>query len=109
MLAVSTFDRLFGDNFYRDFSISYTEEKEGVITLSVDMPGVKKEGLTVAVDRGILSVIGERRDRSQKYSKRWRLGEDADIETASASLEDGVLTLRIPRKTGQLARKIPIS
>jgi len=109
MLAINTFDRLFNDSFYRDFASGYTEEKEGVITLAVDMPGVKKEGLTVTVDRGILSVTGERRDRSQRYSKRWRLGDDVDIDAASANLEDGVLTLRIPRKTGQLARTIPIN
>lgn len=95
--------------FDRTYSSSLISERDGVITLSIDMPGVKKEDLTLMVDRGILSVTGERKNRDYKYSRRWRLADDMDPTAITAALEDGVLTVTIPRKTDQLARKIPIN
>ncbi len=79
--------------------------------VSVELPGVKVEDIDIAVADGILSIKGEKRSereekgRSYYFSERsygafqraFRLPSDADVDGITASSDEGVLTIRIPR------------
>ncbi|XP_027358979.1 16.9 kDa class I heat shock protein 3-like [Abrus precatorius] len=77
-----------------------------------DLPGVKKEDLKVQVeDNKILQISGERvkekEDQNDKwhrverqcgsFKRRFRLPEDANSEQIGCTLENGVLTVTVPK------------
>ncbi|KAL2335003.1 hypothetical protein Fmac_016216 [Flemingia macrophylla] len=77
-----------------------------------DLPGVRKEDLKVEVEENkILQISGERvkekEDRNDKWHRverqtgsflrRFRLPEDANADQITCKLENGVLTVNVPK------------
>jgi HSP20 family molecular chaperone IbpA len=91
------------------------------ITVQADMPGVSKERLEIHIDNDTLSIEG-RADiampedmealyadiRSTHYQRSFSLSRELDGDKADASLKDGVLTLRIPKREQFQPRKIEV-
>ncbi|KAJ9548457.1 hypothetical protein OSB04_021000 [Centaurea solstitialis] len=78
-----------------------------------DLPGIKKEEVKVEVeDDRILQISGERNvekedkndtwhrvERSSgKFTRRFRLPENAKLNEVKASMENGVLTITVPKE-----------
>eukprot|EP00904_Undaria_pinnatifida_P009083 jgi/Undpi1/5304/HiC_scaffold_2.g00585.m1 len=101
--------------------------------LTADLPGVRKDDITVDVDResGVLTVSGERKSHREekneggeegggrkyhfversygKTTRSIRLPETADVSKANAEYNSGVLTLAFPKKeVPATARRITI-
>ncbi len=87
-------------------------EKEGVYTLEVELPGVKKDQVEVNVEQNVLSVKGTRSCCSEcgdvTYSRSFRISSDIDSDSIEASMEDGVLKLTLTKKKSAEARKLSI-
>ncbi|MGH8550062.1 MAG: Hsp20/alpha crystallin family protein [Methylococcales bacterium] len=96
-------------------------EDEGGITVQTDMPGVSKERLSVHVDRDALAVEGTTEIqvpegmqsvyadiRSTHYRRSFSLSSELDGDEAEATLKDGILTLRIPKRAQYQPRKIEV-
>ncbi|TVU37390.1 hypothetical protein EJB05_10702, partial [Eragrostis curvula] len=81
-----------------------------------DLPGVKKEEVKVEVEDGGVLVISGQRSRekedkgdrwhrversSGRFERRFRLPEDAKVEQVKAGLENGVLTVTVPKAEGK--------
>jgi HSP20 family protein len=77
-----------------------------------DLPGVKKEEVKVEVEDGnVLVISGERTKEKEdkndkwhrverssgKFVRRFRLPENAKVEEVKAGMEDGVLTVTVPK------------
>jgi HSP20 family protein len=83
-------------------------EDDKAYTVSVDVPGLKPEDMTVNVDdtTNVLHLKGERKYTSpdgKTYSERsfsysMTLGDNVEGEKLTANLEHGVLTLTAPKK-----------
>jgi len=71
--------------------------------LVAEMPGISKEGIDIKVtpERAEICVTGKEKSKEMHYSQLCRavnFDEDVILEKAKASLKDGVLELRIPKK-----------
>ncbi|PHU10500.1 18.5 kDa class I heat shock protein [Capsicum chinense] len=79
----------------------------------VDVPGIKKEEVKVEVEEGrILQISGERsREQEEKndqwhrmerssgkFLRRFRLPENTKMGAIKAAMEDGVLTVTVPKE-----------
>jgi HSP20 family molecular chaperone IbpA len=97
-------------------------EDAGGITLYADLPGVPKENLTLHLERDNLTIEGRvaldmpqemQSDFAEVASGRFRrvfaLSKELDGEQTSAELNNGVLTLRIPKAQHAQPRRIAIT
>jgi HSP20 family protein len=96
---------------------------EGGYTIRFDVPGVSKDAIDINVDDRVLTVSGERTDTTEndekknvyrretfygRFSRAFRLPEDADVENVKASYVDGVLEVRVPKSAQAQPRRIEI-
>ena len=97
---------LAGDTFKIDIQDNDTE-----YTIEAELPGVKKEDVEITLNDGRLNLsvkieeVSENKSkkyihRERKYAQMSRsiLLADADDEGIKAKLEEGVLTIQVPKK-----------
>ena len=102
-------------------AVDIFEDADG-ITLVADMPGVSRDRLNVEVDKDMLLVEGDARIdtpdnmealyadvRSTHYRRSFALSSELETREIAASLKDGVLNLRIPRRAEVRPRKIEVN
>jgi HSP20 family protein len=96
------------------------DEKSYIVT--VELPGVKKDDVTVEIQDDVLTIRGEKKsereekkDRSHwvertygSFSRAFTLPPTAVTESLKANFSDGVLTVEIPKKEAAKARQISI-
>jgi HSP20 family molecular chaperone IbpA len=97
-------------------------ETEDGLTLVMEMPGVARDGLDVSLEDGLLKVEG-RLDSSKyqglapvyteynvgHYARSFTLSDKVDQDNIGAKLEDGVLTLTLPKAPAARPRRIAVS
>ncbi|KAL2939440.1 17.6 kDa class I heat shock protein 3 [Bienertia sinuspersici] len=91
--------------------IDWRETPEAHV-FKADLPGVKKEEVKVEVEDGkVLQISGERsREQEEKsdtwhrverssgkFQRRFKLPESAKVEEVKANMENGVLTVTVPK------------
>jgi HSP20 family protein len=115
--AFRPFYGLFGDAFSL---LADLEETDDAYVIEVEVPGVKREDVSVELSGRRLVVTGERKDRERSGVLRRRtrsvgrfhhevvLPGDVDGEGVSASLEEGVLTVRVPKVAAERPRRIEV-
>jgi HSP20 family protein len=100
--------------------VNIYEDAEG-ITVEADMPGVSRDRLQLRVDKNQLLVEGDVQFtmpegmealyadvRATRFSRSFTLSRELDTDNIDASLKDGVLRLRIPKRAEVLPRKIEV-
>jgi HSP20 family protein len=97
------------------------EETADAYLVELELPGVKRDDVSVEFGGGELSVTGELKERERvgflrtrtrsvgRFHYRVSLPTDVEQDQVTASLSDGVLTVRIPKNEQSRPRKIPIS
>ena len=95
-------------------------ENNDSILIQADMPGVKKEDLSVTVENGVISLSGLRQFKScgttrfeefapGQYQRDFTLPKSIDTTKITAKLRDGVLLLNLPKAEAVKSRVIEIS
>ena len=96
-------------------------ETEGALCVVMEMPGVEKNRLNVALENDVLRVDGQIDFANYEnmepvyteynvghYARSFTLSNKIDQEKISAQLEDGVLTLTLPKAKQAQPRRISI-
>jgi HSP20 family protein len=96
-------------------------ETETAYVVELEVPGVKRDDLSIEVEDGKLAVTGEfketenggqlrsRSRRTGRFAYRTRLPRGTDADQVSAALADGVLTLTVPKPETAAPRRVEIS
>ena len=98
------------------------EEHEDRFELQADLPGVKKDEVSVTVENGALAIKGERKRSSDQetnatrrservygaFSRSFRLGEQIVADEITANYRDGVLTVGVPKVEVARPRSIKV-
>jgi HSP20 family molecular chaperone IbpA len=82
-----------------------TIDEEGI---KIELPGVKAADVDVTVEGRILKVSGKSR-HGKEFSYSYSLKSAVDDSGISAKIEDGLLSIALPKKKESFARKIHIS
>jgi HSP20 family protein len=77
-------------------SCAYAQD-ETSFTLSLDMPGIAKEQLSIAIE-GAVVRIASKEGAARRYNAAYELPQDIDTALSEAKLENGVLTLKLGKK-----------
>ncbi|TAG25516.1 MAG: Hsp20/alpha crystallin family protein [Burkholderiales bacterium] len=72
------------------------ESDDASITLSLDVPGLSKEQLTIGIE-GRIVRIASKDDAPRSFKATYKLGSDVDAAQSEAKLENGVLTLKFTK------------
>ena len=96
------------------------EDADG-ITLIADIPGVNKERLNLKVEKDSLTVEGEAKIdlpeglealhadvRATRYRRSFTLSSELESDAIEASLKDGLLRIRIPKRAEVKPRRIEV-
>ena len=90
-------------------------------TLEVEMPGVTKENLEMWVENNELTILGRRsmpavegtllhrESRSENFRRAFELDPSIDAGKISAKIEQGVVTLTLPKAEQVKPRKIAVA
>lgn len=98
------------------------EETEDAYCISADVPGIKPEDIDITLEKGVLTLQGERQaehsadergvrhvERSSgRFIRRFSLPDSVDADNVEASVEQGVLRLTINKKAESQPRKIAV-
>ena len=108
---------LFGEGFA---PLADVEETDDAFVVELDLAGVKKDDVDIELSGRRLVVSGERKERERIgiLRKRTRtvgqfryevvLPADLDEEGVSAALDEGVLSIRVPKAPGARPRRIAV-
>lgn len=106
-----------------DMRVDVTEAN-GAYKVRADIPGVKKEDISVRIDGNIIQIDAQARKQKELHGdgakvlrhERWdgavsrtfSVTQDVDDTKATAKYEDGVLILELPKKASSATKRIAI-
>ncbi len=102
-------------------AVDILEEKDRFV-VRADLPGVDPADIEVNMERGILSVSGERRNEERsdiagvaryervvgRFLRRFALPDTADADAISAKCANGILEILIPKQAAVQPRRITV-
>lgn len=94
-------------------------ETEGSYELDIDLPGFKRDEITVEVKNGCLNISAakglDKEDKDGKYirqeryagscSRSFYIGNEVDPAAVTAKFENGILQISVPKASRQLPAK----
>jgi HSP20 family protein len=99
-------------------------EDETSFVVQAELPGTKPEDVHVEVERGVLTIRGERRFSSDEnvqkqyrrveryygaFERSFSLPSEVDADSVNAQLTNGVLEVRIPKKTAPSPKRVTVT
>ncbi len=99
-------------------SVDIYENSEEILFYA-DLPGVKKENITIDLDNGQLTLIGNRYMEQEKdmyleefgaaqYRRVFSVPQGIDLAKVDAELNEGVLKLHLPKSEAVKPRRVEV-
>jgi HSP20 family protein len=101
--------------------VDVRDDKDAVV-LSAEIPGVEKDGVTVEVNDGVLTLSGSKKQASEsnengayrservygEFKRSFVLPDTVDVERIDAQFRNGVLSISLPKKPEAAPKQIAI-
>ena len=98
-------------------------EEDNRYVIFADVPGIDPKEIEISMDKGVLTIHGERKTESKtentkvtrvernygSFKRSFSLPDSVDAETITAAGKHGVLEISIPKKPQAAPRKIEIT
>lgn len=97
-------------------------ESQNAFMVKMDMPGVGKDNVTIKLENNVLEVEGAINPKTYAnlrplyteynighYTRKFQFSNDLDREQISAKMEDGVLTLTLPKRPEVAPKQIHVN
>ena len=97
-------------------------ETSGAFVLTAEVPGLSREQIEIHAEESRIVIRGDRSvgpvpceqyhrvERGHgRFSRAFTLPEPVDVESVSADLKDGLLTVTIPKAGGRGSRRIDVT
>ena len=92
------FERFVNDAFFGNPAPRFqVEQDDKAWTVTLDLPGVAKEDLAIAIEGSIVR-IETRKEAKRQVKAAYELPQDIDAQASGAKLENGVLTLTLAKQ-----------
>jgi HSP20 family protein len=102
-------------------AVDIIEEKDRFV-LRADLPGVSANDIDISMDKGLLTIAGERRQEKSeqaeglhrveratgRFYRRFSLPETVDADGIAAKSVNGILEVAIPKQPQVQARRISV-
>jgi len=96
-----------------------TREGEFAYHIDIDLPGMNKNDISIDIDENSLIISGERKIKEEvkeedyhkietsfgKFERVFSLPKNIDVENITASSQDGVLEVVIPKQEKMITKK----
>ncbi len=126
------FERFFDDGFDRLLAPAAeglrspaldVAESDQAYTVKIDLPGVGKEDVKIAIDGRRVTVEAQTRKADEKkegdrivyrerslasYSRRFNLAQEVDQAESAAQMDQGVLTLTLAKRRANAATQLTV-
>ena len=97
-------------------------ENDNAFTLLADIPGVDPKDIEISMEKGVLTIKGERKSETVEekenfrrverirgnFYRRFTLPDSADADKIEAKSEHGVLRITIPKQEVAVSRRIEV-
>ena len=98
--------------------VNIVETKDGYV-LEAEMPGVNKDGLDIQVEENVLTLVGRRvsapggtslhrESRAADFRRVFELDTSIDTQKINARIDQGILTVTLPKAEKVKPRKITV-
>jgi len=98
--------------------VNIVETKDRYI-LEAEMPGVNKDGLDISLEENVLTLVGRRgsaldgtslyrESRTADFRRVFELDPSIDVQKINARIDQGILTLTLPKAEKVKPRKIAV-
>jgi HSP20 family protein len=105
------------------FAPTDVSEDESSLQISMELPGVESDDVRLSLENNILTIRGEKRQRSEENNERihrfertygmfertFALPNTVDPDKIEARYENGILLVRIPKAERARPREIPVN
>jgi HSP20 family protein len=105
------------------FAPTDVSEDENSLQISMELPGVEPDDVRLSLENNILTIRGEKRQRSEENNERvhrfertygvfertFALPNTVDVDKIEARFENGVLLVRIPKAEKARPREIRVA
>lgn len=127
----SVFDRFFGNEESDQSNVVTSQwtprvdikEEDGRFVIFADIPGVDPKDIEITMEKGILSIKGERKSETKEqngkltrvershglFYRRFALPDSANAEGIQATGKNGVLEISIPKRPETAPRRISVN
>jgi HSP20 family protein len=95
------------------------KEEDKEFQIKVELPGIAKEDVAISSEDGVLTISGEKKQVDEqlnhaerfygKFSRSFRIGDMIDSAKISATMQNGILHIVLPKSAQAEAKKIKIA